>query len=551
MIQSLKKINRFDGATVIILLIITVLLIWEPLLTIGQFHDVTYHVLVAQNFERAGGIVTWDFWESPPEGRAHLYPPLTQLLISFLVKLQLDSYSIIRLITIVAIVGALALSWFGLRQLFNQRTAFLFIVLASGALPYLFFLGILMPASLVLAASPLLVWLIIRQRILGALALLTLMLYTHMVLPWLIVGGLAVWILFNPDYRRTTVFAVGGATILYLPWAFHIAKNFHYIKYFNPDYEAASYVNDFSLNLFVAGILLIALIYLIWRWNSYQTQRTLFFVTLFAIQLPLAASPFPPRFFTSGGFFAATIIIACAINRLLETRPKRSVIGIITAILLITHLGNYSLFIRPSGQIVEGLWERSTLVQTLQLKQASETSYLNVRQNTITRVNRRIAEAIAQATEPDEIIYNTSHALNTDLYSDRLKHLIAQLFATLSNRGLGNVRLPEYYWRTPLPLNQATIVLADYQDTDLSPVPKTPEAEALAATLRTDFELIHRENRLAVFKNKNPDTLKIKPTKPIINQWLALALIIAFIGLVIHEVRQARRSTTARQPLMK
>ena len=44
------------------------------------FLDSYYHLTVIEGMRQAGGPVLHAFWESAPEGRPHLYPPLFHLL---------------------------------------------------------------------------------------------------------------------------------------------------------------------------------------------------------------------------------------------------------------------------------------------------------------------------------------------------------------------------------------------------------------------------------------------------------------------------------------
>ncbi|MBA3551173.1 hypothetical protein H0W32_03125, partial [Patescibacteria group bacterium] len=46
----------------------------NSLLTIES--DLSYHLATAQSFVREGGLTLHETWDSLPEGRPHLYPPV-------------------------------------------------------------------------------------------------------------------------------------------------------------------------------------------------------------------------------------------------------------------------------------------------------------------------------------------------------------------------------------------------------------------------------------------------------------------------------------------
>jgi len=538
-----KKFNWFDVASVIFLVLIGLTLIWEPFFITFQYQDVSYHLLVAQGYERVGGIVTWDFWESLPDGRPQNYPPLFHLLISFLVKLQLTPYFIIRFISWLSIVGSLALAWFGLRCLFNSRTAFFFLLLASAFSTYLIFLGVLLTASFNLAASCLLLFLIQKNRLFGATALLAIMFYTHMIMPFFVVGALLFWLIFNRSYFKAVAKVVVVALIFYSPWALHILFNSTHVLYTNKHYVANYPVAEFNASLSLFLLFVVALAYIIWHFDKDKKTSLIFFFGLFLVQVPILFSKFPSRFTISGGFFAAIVIIAYFFDSWLKTQKHQSLKrGLIVIVFILANLFSYEIFVIPATQSVDLMWEKGFFYRAIDLKKAGPFALDKISYRFYNSTNLQLASLISANSSADQVIYNISDSLSTFRYEDYRRYSIGQLFAALTNRSMANFRLPEYYWRQPLPFDQIAIVIADYTQTNFSKSEKNEVQKQVATTLEENFEPISDSTTLVIFKNKNPETFRIKPVKPVINQWLALVIFLAFVSVVTLETRKALKS---------
>lgn len=532
-----NKINSWDKAALIIILILIAVLLWEPLLTTAYFHDFTYHLRVAQNFERAGGVVTWDFWESLPSGRPHNYPPLFHLFLLLLLKFNWEIFTLIRIASFLTVVIMIFLSWWGVKLLGGSRAAFIFLVLISSATTYLMFSSIVMPASLVLAASPLLFFLVMKKRILGAAALLTLMLYTQMIFPWLIIAALMIFT-FKTKNLKTGLLVIALAVILYSPWLYHIIENQQYIKYLNKEYFPYSNNITVKINLSLLILFLISIFYLIWRWRP--KPLLIFGFCLLIVQLPLIFSNFPARFFSSGGFLAMSIISAGALDIFLKKYNHRSILIITIILIIATHLYYFEIYLKHSEYSIMSQPVKSLINQAIDFKRSDESSWIQIRQGTYHRIYLRLAEKIKQNSEPDEVIYAATNSLNIVSYADQYRYGIAQLFGALSNRASAHPRMPEYSWQEPLALEKSAIVIADYQKTNLVSTFKDEPTQKIADQLEKDFTLIHQENRLVVFRNNHQDTFRIEPVKPIINQYRAFILIAIFLAIIIFEIKKSQ-----------
>ena len=91
-----KKFRLFFWLGFLFLLLLAIGLVFNSEIVTTRFGDTTYHLLTAQGFARADGITLQSTWESLPDGRAQLYPPLYHVLLAGLVKLNLAPLTIIR-----------------------------------------------------------------------------------------------------------------------------------------------------------------------------------------------------------------------------------------------------------------------------------------------------------------------------------------------------------------------------------------------------------------------------------------------------------------------
>ncbi|MBU7044987.1 MAG: hypothetical protein HXS54_01005, partial [Theionarchaea archaeon] len=184
--------------------------------------DCWYHLAVARNFIEKGGIPLWDTWEFQPVGRPHLYPPLLHILIAFFSE---DSEHVIdgaKVLQIFLYPAALLTSWYFTRLLFSSKIAFIALIILSMDLTFLLiFIGI-MPSSLINLIFPLLLISFLSKRLKTSVFLMTLCLYSHLSLPFLVLICLLVLSYKYRTYLNFYKKFVILSLILYLPWAIRV-----------------------------------------------------------------------------------------------------------------------------------------------------------------------------------------------------------------------------------------------------------------------------------------------------------------------------------------
>lgn len=196
--------------------------------------DCWYHLAVARKIIESGAIPEWDYWEfqwNPDAipgdiglipGRPHLYPPLLHILIAFFSQ---DADHVIegaKVLQIFLYPAALLSSWYFARLLFSSKIAFIALVILSMDLTFLLIYIGIMPSSLVNLFFPLLLINFLSKRLKTSVLLMTLCLYSHLSLPFLVLLCLLVL-----SYKYRTYFSFYKkfaviSLIFYLPWALRV-----------------------------------------------------------------------------------------------------------------------------------------------------------------------------------------------------------------------------------------------------------------------------------------------------------------------------------------
>jgi hypothetical protein len=535
----MRKNWLYDLPAVLIIVIIAILFWLEPVFLTLFHEDMTYHVLVAEHFDRAGGIVTHDYWESMPAGRPHNYPPLFHLFLSFFIKIGLEPYTILLLGSLLGITISLSLSWLGLRLLYNPRVALIGVIVLTSFLQYAIFLGVIAPASIVLAATPLLYYLILNKRLIGATVLLGLMFYTHAIMPWLIVGALIITGLIDSNIRRTIFIVISSALILYLPWGYHLAANLNFIKYVNTGIDLRSIP---TINISILAIFLVLLPSLLK--NNGLIKQSYFFGILLIMQVPIFFSAYPSRFSVSGGFLCMAIILSVIIDNLLSKSRPRTVYFSISLLILM------SLFTVEYGQYSDTL-KRGFVIERGSIARA--VSIFNRRDEILasrslyTPEHLKLVSLIDQNSDANEVILGVADYFNLKPYPLERRAYFTQFFASLANRPMANPRLPESLSMTLIDLNQARIILADYRQTSDFTGRQNFNQRQIALVLDSNFKKIGQADRLVVYKNTRDTVLTTTLPAFVFNQWLAILLASLAIGVVSYSTYAANHQSVDRK----
>lgn len=485
----------------LVLLLGTFLLIWLKTDRLFFNTDTTYHLNVAQAFIRAKGIVTWDFWESLPIGRPNNYPPLFPIFIAFLLQIGCSIDLTVKIITEVVVVGGLSLFAFFIYRLINIKVAFwtLFLLLLSRN--FFVMTAIVMPASLVVFAAPALLYFVLKQKWIATFALLVLMFYTHLFMPYLIIFSILIY-LFIAERRLIIPFikASACAFVVYLPWLIHVfSSGLAYIKYFDGNFQNIDAGEPIGVNLIVALLLIFGFFIAIKNKKNLSKTPTTFFVIFFLCLLTVIY--ISSRRATDGHPLAlAAVLSATALTTLLEHKVLRFVI---IPILLMY------MWVTPSisfaGRSVNFLADSSNLRLVLEnelpnMTLADEYSeYINYIKN-----NSLEGESLAVAVGN----FNKAGATNNQLYP-------AIFFGANSSRPTVLLRKPEFFYRPTPDILKTKFLLLNVPPTEAKPeyFSKVGYSDSnFAENFARNFELVNFDasamKGLYLYKNKNDQVIR-------------------------------------------
>lgn len=535
-----------DIASLLIILSILFGFWWRSDFLKIMFEDFSYHLLVAQNYHQSGGIVTWDNWESAPNGRPQNYPPLWQFFISLFVNIPWSSNAAVIFFNLLAIGICLSLSWLGIRLLYNDLAGLFFLLLVTAFHRYIMFLGVVVPASLVLAATPLLIYLVREKRWRGASALFTLMLYTHMIYPWLVLSTVILWQVWVHKKQfpwKQLAGAFGMAIILYLPWGLRVLNNINYIKYTNTNYQNLGLVPDYYINFSILLISSWALIYLSLKKFVWKEKVADYFpwVTFALIQLPIIYSLHPSRYTISGGALMLMILGGIALSELWRQRQNQAIWRkYIIVLLIISNVCFVELASRQTSGIQIFSLKPALFFTLLSYDRDDPQTTLMVK-DVFTVEADRLAQVIKSNSAPTEVIMNVTDLFNLEIYPYYKTYVPAQFLGALAGRPIANPRNPELYWLAPFPINRARLVIADLRQTRYYDGKVSEDNKKIAEALEKDFVLVGQEDRIMIFKNKAANTFNITPQKTFLPNWLALVLLISALMIIAREVAISRR----------
>jgi len=520
------------GFLILIALGIILTVFHEKFLIVDQ--DLSYHMSVAQSFVRDGGVNAWETWDSLPLGRPHEYPPVFHILLTPFVAAHVASLLAIQIFNTIGLFLLFVLSWVGIIKVFNARTGFFYLLLVTSFVPLVLSMGATLPASLVFALSPFLLLLSKKKKILACIALLTLLLYTHMIFPWLVVGAFLIWAWCNKEYFKQTLRVVGVSLLLYIPWLIHIVGNVQYLRYFHPTYTAnVQSISSVSFNLSVLLICILCLVILARNWKKNLIQKDIsFFVALLIVSLPIAYFEFA-RYANSIGLWTMMVIIAFSVSELgsLVDNGYRAKKLRISMIFLLGLSVITSVFINSSVHDFSLDLYHSIFVEALIRKDGE--SFTQWRTGHFNAKNEALAKNIGDNTSADAIIMSVANVLDRGYYEAYRIYVIPQLFTALSNRKMSNLRSPELYWQKGLDVRNADILLINrYQLASSSTLLGIESVDAAHG-----FELIGQgDSGLLIFKNARKQNFDLPQNKIVLPLWLAWILVFGSIIFVIYSV---------------
>ncbi len=321
-----RRRDPFDLLAGLFLLLCLVLIL-ANLSMYPVYLDIPYHMAVTRAFREAGGVVTWDFWDSAPSGRPHIYPPLMHVGMSLLEDVGLSPETVATMVCVVMFPLILISMWWAVRKLFGPRAAFYSLALL--AVPYAFFYqaGITIAASAVLALTPLMFLAMEKDRKLAASAvlaltplmflamekdrklaaslLLAMCLYAHLVLGHLAALALAVYMLHRRELWKRTAVILAAAYLLYLPWGVVVASNLGSFSVSEPGMGGGFALHILLWGLAAAGVVV-----------CYLRRRQYYLLPAYLISMVPIAFFYSHRFWEGHVFLPLAMLGGVAMDRM-------------------------------------------------------------------------------------------------------------------------------------------------------------------------------------------------------------------------------------------
>lgn len=276
--------------------------------------DPAYHLLIAKQVAEAGGPIVYEWWEASPDGRVHLYPPALHLVLAVWLGAGAAPVSALRLMSIAMAPALLISMYFVARRLFGRPVALASALM--GMLPFSWLLLVSRGLASGLASIELLWFMasLAKQRWIAACCLLALMWYTHLGVPWVALASCCWWYAFRAinHQRRVALLALGGGTILGLPWLAHVLGHASLLRIV-PRQE------DFLIEV-------MPLLYLLAAFGAYRCMRQTGLPRLLPglwLGFCLFAYPHPLRWLAGEALLPIVLLAAYGAARIAERAAER------------------------------------------------------------------------------------------------------------------------------------------------------------------------------------------------------------------------------------
>jgi hypothetical protein len=226
--KKLVKTGLWDifSMSYILLLIIISSIKWHiyPI-----FVDIYYHIAAMQGYNLAGGVTLNSYWEYAPFGRPQLYPPLLHLFMLSLLKLKVPLIFVSKFTSFVMFPLALLTLYFVARAVFNKKVAFFSVIFLGSLYSFLWKSAVLSAASLTQILGLLAFYSVEKDRKIATPIIFTLMLYSHIAIPYFYFVSFIVYAFFRRERRKLILTSALISFIAFSPWLIHLLSNIHYL----------------------------------------------------------------------------------------------------------------------------------------------------------------------------------------------------------------------------------------------------------------------------------------------------------------------------------
>ena len=489
------------------------------------FIDIYYHLAVMQGYNLAGGITKNAYWEFAPFGRPQLYPPLLHLLMLILYKFHLSLPFIAKFTSFIMFPVTLLAEWCVVKKVFGSKIALFSIVLLGSIYQFFWHSSVLSAAALSQILGLLAFLAVEKDKKFASITLITLMLYSHIAIPYFYFTAFLLYALLRKEKRRLILISLLVSAILFSPWLIHLATHLSFIHMRN--------------SLGKGTVPLTVYLYL-WLWlfgivgavtAIKKRKEFLFPLILFIVLIPIAFT-YRQRFFEIHGLIPLSILAGIGVSYLLQLIRNKKNILILTILL--------ALFLGFTSPAVNGAYKNVHIVldQPFAFAMIKNINPVNGRhkanfpqkpvqrpdimppvlypkKSVMTKNNVQLAQFLNKNTEAGSTIYVPDGPL-------------ADFIFAFSKRPVSSGMLSEVKpYKRPFPQDCQYFLIPG----DVLNVPPP---------MNTTFDRVTFVYGFTMFKN---ETLvkKVLPEKPVFPNWLSFILIAISAIIILLDFLRIRR----------
>lgn len=490
-----------------------------------HYDDAAYHLATAQGFVRADGPVTWQFWGSLPDGRPHNYPPLFPLLIALFIKLGAVPALAGKAAAFAGLAGGGAIFAWALKKLFGIRVAFIATLFLFLTLDFFSISLLVIPATMVVFFAPAAFYALVQRKWLALGGLLVLMFYTHMILPYVVMGGLLLWsIVYDRKKLKGLMGVLLGSVAVFLPWLIPlISEGIPYVKYWYP--SLVPQARFIELNLIMLWFLGVgAWVSLRHKALEERDRYSIFFLILWVFLVPIGA--FASARGLNGHAFMASVPLS-ALGFLFLIGRKHWVRSVAATIGALLFAGTVYLHIPLPifESSVSVIAERSTVAEFIVKKDKKNDEG-----------EKNVLNLIETYSAPGETIATLFDKFHDRGVAPEYENYPALYFGGRSGRPVVNAGRPEILF-SEQPIEQARLVLTNVPreewDERLEGYATHATLEAIARNFLFVGEEKSRDDVIYVYRNVAENVLRETPARSLASLNMTFVIFILLVLLVV------------------
>ncbi len=403
--------------------------------------------------------------------------------------------------------------WFVTRSIFNERIALFSVIFLGSILSFFWKSAVLSAASLTQILGLLAFYAIEKDKKIATPVLFTLMLYSHIAIPYFYFASFIVYAFFRKEKRKLIFTSSLISFAAFSPWLIHLLKNMQYLHSNNAIAQRDILVpKSVPIYIFLYGFGIVGAIYSIIRKKEY-----LWPLILLILLIPIAFF-YPSRFWDAHAFIPLSILAAfgtwyLCVFILKAAGNKKTISYVILFVLIIatiikTPVLNVSKI--PNVSLVN-----STLPALIKVNRNNESLLRNGSRNDVPNSilnerNLQLATFIKTKVQQGETVYIPNGALADFIFAFS-KHPVSS----------GMLKEVKPYKR-PLPTDCAFFIIPG-------------NVEGLPPGLNSHFILFDTISGYTIFKNKYP-VEPVIPERPALPNWAAFLLVYSSIAVSVYDL---------------